>query len=96
MKYAVAIGNIKPAEFWELTLAEFNVMMDAYIWNDYQDRAKLAQHAQWEMSSHRKSKQIPSIEKMIGKSPEAQEQEKEEKVVTTKEDIDEMKRSMGI
>lgn len=93
MKYAIAISNVKPWEFWELTLAEFNVMMDAYTWSEYQERMKQAQHAQWSMMPHVKSKNIPSIEKMIGEHPDKKKEE--DKPVTTQDDMAEMKARMG-
>ena len=95
MKYAIAILDIKPAEFWELTLAEFNVAMEAYEWKEYQESMKRAQHAQWVMGPHVKSHHIPSIEQMVGESPEAKE-EKENKKATTKDDLEKMKARMGI
>ena len=93
MKYAIAISNIKPWEFWELTLAEFNVMMDAYLWNDYHERARLAMHARWVMSPHVKSSNIPTVEELIGKHPD--DKEEEEKKPTTKDDLEDMKQRMG-
>lgn len=93
MKYAVAILKIKPCEFWELTLAEFNVMMDAYEWNIYQQRALSAESAIWNMLPHVESKNVPSIEDLVGKPPGSKEEE--EKEVTTQDDLEEMKRSMG-
>ncbi|QQK75097.1 hypothetical protein HUG15_05750 [Salicibibacter cibarius] len=90
---------MRPWEFWELTLAEFNVMIDSYLWLDYQENAKLAKHARWVMSAHVKENKIPAIEKMIGKPPKTEadkKKEKEEKPVTAKQDLEDMKKNMGM
>lgn len=94
MKYAIAVLDIKPAEFWDLTLAEFNIAMESYMWKQEQemelDMLKLARAAQWHMLPHVKVNDIPSIEKLLGKEPK-----KEEKSITTKDDLEEMKIRMG-
>lgn len=90
MKYAVAILNIKPAEFWELTLAEFNVMMDSYEWRTRQERIRNAEHALWSMLPHVKADKMPSIEQMLGEDKEGKEKE-----VTTENDLEAMKARMG-
>lgn len=95
MKYAIAILNIKPAEFWELTLAEFNVAMDAHVWKEYQESTKRAQLAQWIIGPHMDAKKIPSIEQMVGENPEDKKEREENKQVTTKDDLEAMKARMG-
>lgn len=94
MKYAIAILNIKPAEFWELTLAEFNVAMEAYQWKQYQERTVNAEHALWTMLPHVKADKLPSIEDMVGPAP-GEEEKEEEKKATTKDDLEAMKARMG-
>ncbi len=91
MKYAVAILNIKPAEFWDLTLAEFNIAMEAYMWKQEQTRLINAEHALWTMLPHVKAEHMPSPAQLVG----LEQEEKEEKQVTTKDDIEEMKARMG-
>lgn len=90
MKYAVAILNIKPAEFWELTLAEFNVIMNSYEWKIRQERIRNAEQAQWYMLPRVKADNIPSIKQMLGES-----EEEKEKEVTTEDDLEDMKARMG-
>lgn len=94
MKYAIAILNIKPAEFWELTLAEFNVAMESYEWKVYQERKINAEHALWTIMPHAKADKLPSIEDMVGPAP-GEEKEEKEKEVTTKDDLEAMKARMG-
>ena len=95
MKYAIAILNIKPAEFWELTLAEFNVSMESYEWKIYQERKINAEHALWTVMPHVKADKLPSIEDMVGPAPGEKEKEEEEQKVTTKDDLEAMKARMG-
>ena len=94
MKYAVAVLNIKPVEFWDLTLAEFNIAMEAYQWKQYQERIINAEHALWTVMPHVKSDRLPSIEDMVGPAPGEKEEEEKQKV-TTKDDLEAMKARMG-
>jgi hypothetical protein len=88
MKYAIAILNIKPSEFWELTLAEFNVAMDAFLWKEDRELRNLAQQAQWMLIPYGKEP-IPVSTLMGDEKPE------EEKQVTTQADLDDMMQLMG-
>lgn len=91
MKYAVAVLNIKPCEFWELTLAEFNVAMEAYQWKRRQEREMFAEQTQWMLLPHvDNADKLPSISQILG-----EEEQKEEKVPTTKDEYEAMKSSMG-
>ena len=92
MKYAIAILNIKPVEFWEMTLSEFNIAMEAYEWKVYQERVRNAEHALWTLSPH--IKDAPSINDLVGLAP-GEVEEKEEKKVTTQDDLEEMMKRMG-
>ena len=92
MKYAIAILNIKPVEFWEMTLSEFNVAMEAYEWKVYQERVRNAEHALWILSPH--VKKLPPIKDLVGLAP-GEVEEKEEKKVTTQDDLEEMMKRMG-
>ena len=93
MKYAIAVLNIKPAEFWDLTLAEFNVAMEAHMWKQEQqtemDLMKLARLAQWNMLPHVKADKIPDVDALLGK-----EAEKGDRPATTKTDLKEMESEM--
>lgn len=90
MKYAIAILGIKPDEFWELTLAEFNVAMESYEWKVRQERIRNAEQALWSMLPHVKADKLPSIQQMLGES-----EEEEKKEITTKDDLESMKARMG-
>ena len=92
MKYAIAILNIKPVEFWELTLAEFNIAMEAYEWKVHQERVRNAEHAIWTLMPH--VKEVPSIKDLVGLAPGEVEEVKETKV-TTQDDLEEMMKRMG-
>src|SRR5699024_6155417 len=94
MKYATAILNIKPAEFWELTLAEFNVAMESYEWTAYQERKINAAHALWTITQHAKADEMPPIEDLVGPAP-GEEKEEKEKEVTTQDDLEDMMKRMG-
>ena len=89
MKYAVGVLNIKPIEFWELTLAEFNIMMEAHNWRQEQELWKMAQLASWVTMPH--LKHPLTAHDFMG-----EDDEPEDKPVTTKEDIEEMKKRMGL
>lgn len=92
MRYAYAYLDIKPADFWDLTLAEYNVMMEGYKIREYKEREKNAEHALWVMSPHvGKKGKLPTIEKLIGKHPEDKEEDKSDKPVTTKTDLEDIK-----
>lgn len=91
MKYAVAILNIKPADFWDLTLAEFNIAMEAYLWKQEQTRLLNAEHALWTLMPHVKVENMPSPAQLAG----LEKEEEKEKPVTTKDDLEAMKASMG-
>lgn len=92
MKYAIAILNIKPVEFWEMTLSEFNIAMEAYEWKVYQERVRNAEHALWTLMPH--VKEVPSIKDLVGLAPGEVEEEEETKV-TTQDDLEEMMKRMG-
>lgn len=92
MKYAIAVLNIKPAEFWELTLAEFNIAMEAHEWKVYQERVRNAEHALWTLLPH--VKELPSIKDLVGPAPGEKEKEKKEQLRTAKNDAKEMKEEM--
>ncbi|WP_226894839.1 phage tail assembly chaperone [Oceanobacillus oncorhynchi] len=96
MKYAVGAFGYTPNDFWEMTLAEFNVMMDGYIWRNYQERVKMAEHARWILSPQVKQNKMPDIEKMVGEPPGEKEKRKKERELTTKNDLEEIKNNMGI
>lgn len=93
MKYAIAILNIKPAEFWDLTLAEFNVAMEAYEWKVYQERVRNAEHALWTLLPH--VKEIPSIKDLVGLAPGEKEEQEKEKAKQSKEDYYSLKEEMS-
>lgn len=88
MKYAIAILNIKPIEFWELTLAEFNIAMEAYLWKEDREMRMMAQHASWSLLPHLKNP--VSVSDLMG-----DEKKEDERTVTTKEDLEAMKSRMG-
>ena len=92
MKYAIAFLEIKPAEFWELTMAEFNVAMEAYELRVYRQRELNAEHALWTLLPH--VKEVPSIKDLVGLAP-GELEKKEEKKVTTQDDLEEMMKRMG-
>ena len=91
MKYAVAVLDIKPMEFWELTLAEYNVMIDAYEWRVEQEMWQNAQMASWMLMPHYKEPITAS--QLMGVD---EEEDEEEKQPTTKDDIEDMKKRMGL
>lgn len=66
-------------------------MMDAYELKIYRQRELNAEQAIWNLLPHIERKNIPSIEDLIGKPPGAEE----ERTVTTKDDLDELKALMG-
>ena len=88
MKYAIAILNIKPVEFWELTLAEFNIAMEAYLWREDREMRMMAQHASWTLLPHLKNPITASD--LMG-----DEKKEDERTVTTKEVLDDMMQFMG-
>jgi len=96
MKYAVGAFGYTPNDFWEMTLAEFNVMMDGYNWRIYQERIKTAEHAKWVLGPFIKKNKMPTIEDLIGEPPGEKEKRKKERELTTKNDLEEMKNNMGI
>lgn len=52
--------GLKPDEFWNLTLREFNRLIYAYNKQQKEERQKLALHASWVMSPHLKKPISPS------------------------------------
>lgn len=52
----IAFGqlNLKPAEFWTLTLSEFNDLVRGYDWRQELEWQRVAQLAAWVMSPHLK------------------------------------------
>ena len=80
-----------------MTLSEFNIAMEAYEWKVYQERVRNAEHALWTLMPHVKevpSTEVPSIKDLVGLAP-GEVEEKEEKKVTTQDDLEEMMKRMG-
>src|SRR5699024_12101843 len=71
-----------------MILSEFNIAMEAYEWKVYQERVRNAEHALWTLSPH--IKDAPSIKDLVGLAP-GEVEEKEEKKVTTQDDLEEMR-----
>jgi len=58
----------------------------------YQERVRNAEHALWTLMPH--VKEIPSIKDLVGLAP-GEVEEKKEKKVTTKDDLEDMMKHMG-
>ena len=57
--------NLKPDEFWDLTFAEFNLMVEGYKWREEREWERTAQLAAWLLSPHTKKK--ITADKLLGK-----------------------------
>lgn len=73
-------------------MAEFNVAMEAYELRVYRQRELNAEHALWMLSPH--VKELPPVKDLVGLAP-GEVEEKEEKKVTTQDDLEEMMKRMG-
>lgn len=47
MQNAFGPLNLKPDEFWELTLAEYNMLVEGYKWRQNEEWRRIAQLAVW-------------------------------------------------
>lgn len=72
-KIAYAFLDLRPHEFWKLTFAEFNLMVEGYQMRDKKGYQKLAQHASWVTAPHLKRPIKP--EKLLGQDNEGKEKE---------------------
>lgn len=63
----IAFGplSLMPAQFWKLTLVEFNELVEGYKFRNRLEWERTAQLGAWVMQPH--SKQALTIEKLIGK-----------------------------
>lgn len=61
----IAFGplNLMPQQFWELTLKDFNDLVDGYKWRDKREWEKVAQLAVW---TSQKLKKGTTAKKLLG------------------------------
>lgn len=58
--------GLKPAEFWELTPAELNAMVEGYKWRQEQRQQELTVLA-WSVAALMRQKKLPRLERLLKK-----------------------------
>lgn len=67
---------LRPVQLYELTLSEFNSLVDGYKWREERHREKLAVLATWITAPH--MKRPYKIDKLLGRKKEKKKTNKEE------------------
>lgn len=84
--------NLQPDEFWSLTFAEFNLMIEGYKWREEREWERTAQLAAWIMSPHTK-KRI-TANKLLGKEDGHTQKKKRKTIKVTTEEKAEIMESL--
>jgi hypothetical protein len=63
--------NLSHEQFWSLTIAEFNDLVEGYVWREERQMERMAQLAVWITAPHLKKPW--TVEKLLGKKKETEQ-----------------------
>lgn len=69
--------GLEPGEFWRLTPAELNELIEGYRWRDKREQDRLAWLA-WHVAALQRTKKMPSLKAFLGQAKPAQSREDKE------------------
>lgn len=84
--------NLKPDEFYTLTISEFFDLLEGYRWRDERHRADLANLAYWIVAGQRQKK-APTPNQLLGK--ESQQDQKRIDAEAKRQELSDLNKALG-